>query len=354
MDPLRVELTIDQLQVHKVVGFELVRELGRPGRADVDVRMLDEVPPEALLGQSASLHFGYGAFEHVFTGVIDRAAAVATTEQGTEASWQLAIGMTSHLGVLEHSTTSRIFQDLSVPDIVSAVLEEHGLPANKQAWRLGGSYPKREYCVQYEESALGFCQRLLEKEGIFYSLRTSREGERVIFEDASAGCDPLPGGAEVAYVPASGQQHDEQVIHTIVDRHRVTCGAVTLRDYDFEKPDLDLTVDAKDGDEALAVYDFPGGFVDPGEGKRYAQVQLEAARAKQHRLEVVANCAAFMEGWQITLTDAGNRDGDYVIVAVAHRYAAVDGGEPSLRVEASLLPVAIPYRTPQELSLIHI
>ena len=143
MDPLRVELTIDQLQVHKVVGFELVRELGRPGRADVDVRMLDEVPPEALLGQSASLHFGYGAFEHVFTGVIDRAAAVATTEQGTEASWQLAIGMTSHLGVLEHSTTSRIFQDLSVPDIVSAVLEEHGLPANKQAWRLGGSYPKR-------------------------------------------------------------------------------------------------------------------------------------------------------------------------------------------------------------------
>jgi len=347
LEPLRVELTIDQLQVHKVVDFELTRQLGRPGRAEVDFRMLSEVAPEALLGQSASLHFGYGAFEHVFTGVIDRSAAVATTEQGTEASWRLTIGITSHLGLLDHSVTSRIFQDLSVPDIVSAVLEEHGLPASKQQWRLGESYPKREYCVQYEESALSFCHRLLEKEGIFYSLRTSREGERVIFEDASAGCDPLPGGAEVAYVAASGERQAEQVIHTIVDRHRVTRGAVTLRDYDFEKPDLDLTFDAEDGDETLAVYDFPGGFVDPKEGQRYARVQLQAERAEQHRLEVAANCAAFMEGWQISLTQAGERDGDYVITAVTHRYTAVDGGEPSLRVEASLLPVAIPYRCPQ-------
>ena len=120
LEPLRVELTIDQLQVHKVLGFELARRLGRPGHVDVDVRMLSEVPPEALLGQSASLHFGHGAFEHVFTGVIERSRAVATTAQGTEASWRLKLSITSHLGLLDHSVTSRIFQDLSVPDIVSA------------------------------------------------------------------------------------------------------------------------------------------------------------------------------------------------------------------------------------------
>jgi type VI secretion system secreted protein VgrG len=346
-----VELTIDQLQVHRVVGFSLDRTLGRPARAKLDVRMLGEVPPEALLGQSATLQFGHGAVEHVFSGIIDAASSVATraeTRGDSNASWRLRLELTSILGLLEHSVTSRIFQELSVPDIVSAVLEEHGLGGDKQQWRLDATYPKRSFCVQYEEDALSFCHRLLEKEGIYYAFRSDEGTERVLFEDRSAGCDPIEGAADVAFVGASGLQQQEAVVHRIDAVHRVTTGAFVLRDYDFEKPDLDLTSEVSEGDAALCRYDFPGGYTEAAEGKRYAQVALEAERAERHRLEVVGNVARLTEGRRITLTDADKHDGDYFVASVQHRYEAIGEDErPELRMNASLLPIDIPFRAPQ-------
>ncbi|SQA96937.1 Uncharacterized protein conserved in bacteria [Cedecea neteri] len=46
----------------------------------------------------------------------------------------------------------RIWQNISVPDLVHDLLNEHKI--SLLDLQLNGSYEKREYCVQYRESAL--------------------------------------------------------------------------------------------------------------------------------------------------------------------------------------------------------
>jgi type VI secretion system secreted protein VgrG len=50
---------------------------------------------------------------------------------------------------------TRIFQKMTVPDIVKKVLDESNL-SNYAVFDLAGSYPQREYVVQYQESDLNF------------------------------------------------------------------------------------------------------------------------------------------------------------------------------------------------------
>ena len=58
---------------------------------------------------------------------------------------------------------SRVFQQLSVPDILKQVLQ--GLNVT---YRFHVTYHPRDYCVQYRESDFAFASRLMEEEGIYY------------------------------------------------------------------------------------------------------------------------------------------------------------------------------------------
>src|SRR5579871_316788 len=60
----------------------------------------------------------------------------------------------------------RIFQNMTVPDIVQKVFTDRGF--TDFANRVTGTYEPREYTVQYRETDFNFISRLLEDEGIFY------------------------------------------------------------------------------------------------------------------------------------------------------------------------------------------
>src|SRR5262245_44393619 len=156
MRELRASFQTAEIVAHAVLEFELEEALGVPARATVSLHFNEYVDPDALLGTIGTLRFGHEVLEHSFAGVVTAATWVATTKAGSENIWPVRVEVASQLAILEHSVTSRIFQDLSVPDIVGVVLSEHGIPEGRQQWNLSASYPKREYCVQYGESALAF------------------------------------------------------------------------------------------------------------------------------------------------------------------------------------------------------
>ena len=58
-------------------------------------------------------------------------------------------------------------------EIVDSVLGDYGI--SHKEWRLNGEHPKRDYCVQYRETAYDFICRLLEEEGIFFYFRHDDE-----------------------------------------------------------------------------------------------------------------------------------------------------------------------------------
>ena len=87
------------------------------------------------------------------------------------------------LSTLRHRRNSRVFQDKSVPEIVTCILDEHlaGNSAFPGAFQyrnlLTKDYPVRSYCLQYRETDLAFIERLLAEEGVSYRYSHGSEPE---------------------------------------------------------------------------------------------------------------------------------------------------------------------------------
>src|SRR5205085_9390514 len=62
--------------------------------------------------------------------------------------------------VLTKRKQNRIFQNLSVPDILKKIFSNF-----KFKFELQGTFEKRNYCVQYHETDFAFASRLMEEEG---------------------------------------------------------------------------------------------------------------------------------------------------------------------------------------------
>ncbi|MGA4531321.1 type VI secretion system tip protein TssI/VgrG [Ectopseudomonas chengduensis] len=238
-----------------------------------DVELISERPDldlESLLHQRAFLAFDQnGAGIH---GLIHR---IAQGESGKRMT-RYRLTLVPQLAYLAHRTNQRIFQHLTVEKIITQVLEEHGIQADAYQFQLGSLYPEHEYCVQYDESDLHFVQRLCEEEGIHYHFQHSSEGHVLCFGDDQTA---FPRLAPLAYQQDSGLVADDPVIKHFGVRVETRTSQVTRRDYDFEKPRLQLEAKA-DGDAQpkLEDYDYPGRYTDRERGKHLAKRALERHR----------------------------------------------------------------------------
>jgi type VI secretion system secreted protein VgrG len=267
---LHIEGIKHDLQVLKFSGREAISQ---PYRFELElVSERPDLDLESLLQQSAFLAFaGDGIGIH---GQIYRAAQGESGKRLTR--YQLII--VPRLAYLAQRTNQRIFQHLSVPQIIAQVLEEHGILAgDSHRFDLGPViYPERDYCVQYDETDLHFIQRLCEEEGIHYHFRHSETGHMLVFGDDQT---VFPTLAPVAYQQDSGLVADEPVIKRFGVRVETRTGRVTRRDYDFEKPRLTMEAAvSSDAQPDLEDYDYPGRFIDRERGKHLARRALERHR----------------------------------------------------------------------------
>jgi len=98
-------------------------------------------------------------------------------------------------------TSSRVFQDVTAPEIVEHILQEH-IAANpaiaailKVQFNLRKQYPTRSYCLQYRETDLAFIERLLQ----FHWQRPKEHPEYGAKFDERSSC-----WVRVAYPSAGG------------------------------------------------------------------------------------------------------------------------------------------------------
>ena len=155
---LQANFDIDGVSCTRVVRFEERQRLGRPPVLDIEVRYAGYIGLSAMLGHPARLVYGFeGEATHIFTGIVEEACAIGSSisADGVHA-YRLRI--VPALALLDRDVDSRIFQQMDVKEVVELLLGERAI---KMEWRLAESYPKRTYCVQYQESRLGFIHRLL-------------------------------------------------------------------------------------------------------------------------------------------------------------------------------------------------
>jgi type VI secretion system secreted protein VgrG len=241
---------------------------------------------DELLGAAArfTLHGPDGA-SRAIDGVVTQVRAQEDLLPHERHQARLRIEPRLSLAALRRNT--RIFQSLPVTDIVDAVLREHDVACE---WRLDNRYPERTYCVQYAETDLEFVQRLLAEEGIFYVFAepTGGPGERevIVCLDAAEGYVPMEGNPTLAYQPAEGVVGGAEHVHRFKFERRVRSGAVTLHDYDFARPFLDLTSKERAAEparrideRALEVYQHHGEHHDPDVRRSLARAMLGGLRA---------------------------------------------------------------------------
>ncbi len=173
---------------------------------------------------------------------------------------------------------SRIFQDRTVPQIVEEILGELHV---RFELRLTREYLPREYCVQYQESDADFIARIVADEGIHFFFQSDDVSTTMVFGDSDTAYGTIVGELGIKNRDGQMTAADEHVGGFVLKRS-VVPGSVVLRDYDFKRPSLDQTVQVAavdpskpDSPGALERYDFPGGYIDPAEGKERARVKLE-------------------------------------------------------------------------------
>jgi type VI secretion system secreted protein VgrG len=257
----------------KVYSFKGTQAISQPYRFDLE--LVGEEPDldlESLLHRQ--VYLGFDAQGHGVHGLVYR---VAQGDSGRRLT-RYQLSLVPHLAYLQHTTHQRIFQHVTVPQIIAQVLEGQGVQRDCFEFRLSGTYPEREYCVQFGETDLAFIQRLCAEQGIHYHFRHSRDGHMLVFGDDQTefaqAQQPTP------YMPGSGMVADTPAIKRFAVQLETRSTAVSLRDYDFRKPGLVLE-SAAVGEQLprLEEQAYPGHFNDRTHGKYLAQRGLERHRS---------------------------------------------------------------------------
>ncbi len=243
------------------------------------------------------------------------------------------VTLVPQLQYLAHRDNQRIFQHLSVPEIIAKVLEEHGILSDRYRFHLSGEYLPREYCVQYDESDLHFVNRLCEEEGIHYHFEhTPTEHVLVLGDDQTV----FPELAAASYQQDTGMVADHHVVRAFSARANTRTSRVARRDYNFETPRVVMeashTIEAK---LELEDYDYPGHFADRGRGKHLSRRAVERHQADQHIAEGRSDITTLLTGHFMPLTRHPRADWNelWLLTDVIH-----EGRQPQVLEESVTLP----------------
>jgi len=174
--PLHVAQLFGQEGLNELYNFELVLVA-----TDAELTFDDVVDSEALL----TIH-GEDEGHRLVHGIISR---FELGDHGEHFTLYRAT-LVPKVWKLQHRTSCRVFQDLSVADIVSKVLEDAGLEDGTDfRLALQQQQSPREYCVQYRESDWVFACRLLEDEGISYFFEHDEDSDKLVLCDSPTGYD---------------------------------------------------------------------------------------------------------------------------------------------------------------------
>ncbi|MZI95428.1 type VI secretion system tip protein VgrG [Vibrio sp. CAIM 722] len=217
---------------------------------------------------------------------------------------------------------SRIFQQLTVPEIISVLLQEMKITAF--AFSVARDCAKREFCVQYRETDLEFLHRIAAEEGLVYSFEHTEGKHTILFTDKT---ESFPWVSEsVPYNVLSGGAVDTQYVSSLVAKTQSEVSSVEQRDYSFKKPTYTFAqssaaTDAQYQQSDYEHYDAPGRYKDDVSGKAFNDIRLAYLRRDAKTLSGKSNHMSLRAGYQFSLEEHLNDElnTDYLVVGVSHQ-----------------------------------
>lgn len=333
-----------------------------------------DVAFDKLLGQKVTIRQGLpgSGKNRFFSGICNRISQGEQDDDFTSYRMELV----PQFWLLTRKAQSRIFQHISVPDILKKVLE--GLDVS---FDIKGTFEKRDYCVQYRETDFNFASRLMEEEGIFYFFKHENGSHKMMVANTPSAHADL---GKFTYENMTGGTRPDDRIFDWQKTQEMRSGKYTLWDHTFELPHKHLETDKTiqesvtvgkvdhklkvGGNDKLEIFDYPGEFaqrfdgVDRGGGdqaselqkifqdnKRTVEVRMQEEAVGSLVINGSGNVRQLAAGGKFSLEKHFNADGQYVLTSVQHHASTAGafrsgGDEFHFQSSFSCIPAALPFR----------
>ena len=205
------------------------------------------------------------------------------------------------ISLLTQTKDCRIFQDQTIPDIVTTVFKDRGFNDFDFSGLLN-TYPTLPYIVQFNETDYDFITRCLAQAGIYFYF--SHESNKHIFH--AIDCDyKTPLIPDIIYdnknTPA------EPHITRWETTNKLGVQSITQSDYDPQATHANLKTSATATAtqsptlSELKHYHYPGGYTNSIEGSKSTQIYLNAINASTKTIYAESDCDQLHAGYRIKL-----------------------------------------------------
>jgi type VI secretion system secreted protein VgrG len=356
----------------EVSGMQLSEGLNQPYELRLELRS-DDPAAEAteMLGQPITVTVERGGPQREICGIVEAVEDGVYDQHHTVA----ALTVVPALLALGQRRNSRIFSEMTIPDILKDVLEA-GLGPYKRSIDqdfLTGDYSPQEYTVQYQETDLDFVHRLMEEYGIGYRFKHEDGVETlVLFDSDSAYVDVAAHGNDAGSLHlvqtggSPGMREDvrefsrESKLRPTVARTTVfdwMAPGATQDDENAEVTDVrsangaELTPEREDYDhhEPSTLFGYRTGGLDFAAVQNQTKLRRKLHQRDALRFVGLTTVSSLSPGLKFELLGHPNPDLDrqYLVVAVEHAagdYAgsSIPGESYTNRIEC--IPVEVEWR----------
>ncbi len=240
---------------------------------------------------------------------------------------------------LRLSGNNRVWVDKTVVEVLEDVLQNAGLDKHGYAFKLQADYPERELTTQYNERDYDFLRRRLARNGMYFYFEQTDAGERMIITDTKLSHVDMPQGSKLTYAPTSGQEEGraQQVVRAFAMRRTLTPTKVTLKDFNYRKPNLDLTATEQAvGYGSGETFHYGDHHRTPSRGATMAKLRAEGFKAASEQAHGESFVPFLRPGYTFTLGKHYNNalNQQYLTLSVKHRGQQPVPGVSGLEAEA--------------------
>jgi type VI secretion system secreted protein VgrG len=316
----------------------------------------DEIDLEGIVNQGAGFALVSGvahltAAARAWTGICSHMELIHAEPTGLST---YALTIVPALWRTTLRRNNRIFQHLTVPQIVSKVLAEWQI---EPELRLSATYLTHEHRAQYDETDFAFLSRLLEEAGIAYFFTHDGPQTKLVLSDEPTARDARP---PLPFVDNPSQSAEKEFVSNVKLVQRVKPGRVTVRDFDFRGAlDAQLFAEARANAAAELAYEQyhyePGAFwyepgqagdtpmadskgvarTNKGEADRLAQRHLDGERRTRRALTFDTNVVDLSPGTLMTVDPHPRKDlGGKKLLVIESALEGTPGAEWTMKGQA--------------------
>ena len=312
-----------------------------------------------LVGNSFTVTMALeGGGQRHLTGLVTRARFVQS--QDRRGVYEVVIE--PWLTLASRTSDFKIFQNKSALDIVREVLGEFGFPLDV---RTSESYPSLDFQVQYGETDLAFCERLMNEWGMYYYFEHESGIHRMVLVDAPGAHQPSAQALVRYYHP--GHRTDEEHINQIQTHEGVQPGQWVTQEFDFRAPKTSwnqtIPMPRKTAQAHYEHYSWPSDVVntnapEPDRGgqadmaRHLTRVRMEQAGSAGQRVQAGGNLRALACGQTFTLAGHIHHklNGNYLVIAssitLSETSNSTGGAQYHCHNQLTLQPASNTFRAP--------